>query len=470
MSHESDSASRHRNMLKSLRFHIPHVGALLPAIGFVRQPHSGHSVRVLRQEQLRHDTRVDVGQAAAVGVLAAVLLFVRVPQASRNFWAEDGNVFFGNAYNRGFIHSFLRPYQGYYDFVPRTIAAISVLVPLRAAATTTFVLVALVVAWCAGTAFLASRPWVQTLAGRVFLAISLVALPVLGVEALGNAANLQFTMLFVALLVLLSENTSRRVNINGAVFVIATGLSTPTLVGLVPVVVWRIARRRTIRPDIITWAWIAGTLGHLLPIAIVRPPRSSASVSLGVIANGYSRDVVRYNFSGFAGLNLGSATILAVSVIVLAGAAVSLWRGAPSRAALLLIVPATGVVVFVASASTQAVGGSHAHPLHVATRKDVFPALCLTWAVIVAVECLIEAFETRSRQTREIFASAAFVVLLLVWSAHWSPPPSRTSGTTWNEGVRGAARDCVASQKYARIAILPQPSTWYVLVRCSDVR
>jgi hypothetical protein len=40
MSHESDSASRHRNMLKSLRVDIPHVGALLPAIGFVRQPQS----------------------------------------------------------------------------------------------------------------------------------------------------------------------------------------------------------------------------------------------------------------------------------------------------------------------------------------------------------------------------------------------------------------------------------------------
>jgi hypothetical protein len=41
MSHESDSASRHRNMLKSLRVDIPHVGPLLSAIGFVRQPPLG---------------------------------------------------------------------------------------------------------------------------------------------------------------------------------------------------------------------------------------------------------------------------------------------------------------------------------------------------------------------------------------------------------------------------------------------
>ncbi len=40
VSHESDSAARRRNMLKSLRVDIPPVGASMPAIGFVRQPHS----------------------------------------------------------------------------------------------------------------------------------------------------------------------------------------------------------------------------------------------------------------------------------------------------------------------------------------------------------------------------------------------------------------------------------------------
>ena len=38
LSHESDSASRHRNMLKSLRVDVPHVEASMPAVGFVRQP------------------------------------------------------------------------------------------------------------------------------------------------------------------------------------------------------------------------------------------------------------------------------------------------------------------------------------------------------------------------------------------------------------------------------------------------
>src|SRR5467141_2731194 len=57
MSHESDSASRHRNMLKSSRLDIPHVGALLPAIGFVRHPPTGQYALVYPDRDLASDAR-----------------------------------------------------------------------------------------------------------------------------------------------------------------------------------------------------------------------------------------------------------------------------------------------------------------------------------------------------------------------------------------------------------------------------
>jgi hypothetical protein len=417
-------------------------------------------------------TRADVTEAVAVGALAAMLLFLRVPEAPRNFWAEDGNVFFQDARSRSFVPTFFRPHQGYYHFVPRTIGGISALVPLRSAAAVTFALVALVVGWCAATTFLASRPWVQTHAGRVCLAIALVALPVLGVESIANAANLQYTMLFVAGLVLLSEGTSRALNINGAIFVVVTGLSCPVLVVLAPLVVWRVARRRAIRPDLITWAWIAGTAAHLLPVAIIRPPRGSATVSLGVIMRGFASDVVRYDFAGGHGPILGAAVILLLSMVVFGGIAFSVQRGSRSRAALLFGVPALGVLVYVVSASTQAAASSQQDPLHVSTRKDVFPALCLTWAVIVAAESLIVAFEIR-RQARELLATSVLVLLLVVWLAHWTPPRSRTSGTTWNASLDRAKQECaLSSRKYATIPILPQGkiTTWFVHIRCSDIR
>ena len=38
LAHESDAASRDREMLKSVQFDIPHVAVRMAVIGFVRQP------------------------------------------------------------------------------------------------------------------------------------------------------------------------------------------------------------------------------------------------------------------------------------------------------------------------------------------------------------------------------------------------------------------------------------------------
>jgi len=45
MSHESDSALRHRNMSKVAARRHPHVGASMPAIGFVRHPRGAFDMR-----------------------------------------------------------------------------------------------------------------------------------------------------------------------------------------------------------------------------------------------------------------------------------------------------------------------------------------------------------------------------------------------------------------------------------------
>jgi hypothetical protein len=63
MSHESDSASRHRNMSKWLRVDIPHVGVSMVVIGFVRQPQSGQSVVAVSEIADRYRRRADAFEA-----------------------------------------------------------------------------------------------------------------------------------------------------------------------------------------------------------------------------------------------------------------------------------------------------------------------------------------------------------------------------------------------------------------------
>ena len=51
--------------------------------------------------------------------------------ANAMFWAQDGSVYFANAYNDGWLAPLFRPYGGYLQLVPRLVADIATLPPLR---------------------------------------------------------------------------------------------------------------------------------------------------------------------------------------------------------------------------------------------------------------------------------------------------------------------------------------------------
>jgi hypothetical protein len=63
---------------------------------------------------------------------AAALVVSRQPDAILHpqFFAEDGSVWFADAYNRGWFLSLFRTYAGYFQTLPRLAAALSLLVPL----------------------------------------------------------------------------------------------------------------------------------------------------------------------------------------------------------------------------------------------------------------------------------------------------------------------------------------------------
>jgi hypothetical protein len=76
----------------------------------------------------------------------ALILVLRRPDAILNpqFWAEDGKVWFANAYNLGPLRSLLLPQDGYFQTISRITAAISLLVPTKSAPLV-FNLVALII-------------------------------------------------------------------------------------------------------------------------------------------------------------------------------------------------------------------------------------------------------------------------------------------------------------------------------------
>lgn len=65
-------------------------------------------------------------------VIALAIIVLRRPDAILipQFWAEDGMVFYADAYNEGMIMPLLSPHGGYLDTFPRLVAAFSQLFPL----------------------------------------------------------------------------------------------------------------------------------------------------------------------------------------------------------------------------------------------------------------------------------------------------------------------------------------------------
>jgi hypothetical protein len=64
--------------------------------------------------------------------LLAMVIFSRSPDVllRARFFAEDGQVFYQQAHELGFLHSIFLPFAGYFHLVPRLVAGLSLLLPL----------------------------------------------------------------------------------------------------------------------------------------------------------------------------------------------------------------------------------------------------------------------------------------------------------------------------------------------------
>ena len=181
--------------------------------------------------------------------LAAVALVVsRRPDGITNpqFWAEDGMVWFAQAYNEGALSALLSPWTGYAQTFSRLVAAASLLVPFRDAPLVFNV--AAVLAQALAPFFLASSRLASVIPDRrvrLLAALLWIGAPN-GFEIQSNVTNAQTHFALLSLLIVLADPPPTRA---WAVFDVAAvllgGLSGPTCVLLVPVAALAWLRDRT---------------------------------------------------------------------------------------------------------------------------------------------------------------------------------------------------------------------------------
>lgn len=411
--------------------------------------------------------RPEVLWTLAVIAGSVALLVARAPFALRKFWAEDGTIFFQGARAEGPLSALFEDWAGYYHLLPRVAGEVSAAVPLRDASWANWLVVAAATAWCAATVFVSSRTWLENLPARLVLAAGVVLLPVVGVETIGNIANLHFIMLFPALLIAISKPRSRAEWINSVVFMLVTTLSTLETAVLLPLIAHRVLLQHA-RPrlDNITLAWLVGSVLHFALVLATGPDREVAErTSLASIAFNYAKRVVFENFSptsraaGF----IGTVLLVVIGVVVLRAAQLA-WSDDRHRALLLVAVPLVGAALWVVLGWRLG---------YTTPRYAVFPAMCLGWSLFVAVDVLCARPAAPPWASRWGVSLLAAAVLIVSWLPHWSPPAYRRDGPTWHELLDTAARRCAEEGGDAVVVQVPparaDEDRWPVELQCDEL-
>ena len=322
-------------------------------------------------------------EAIGVGVAAILLLAWRAPFALRQLWAEDGTVFLQQVINRGVWEPFGNAYAGYYLFLPRAVGALAAGAPIREAALAMWLGTALIVGWCAATIYAESKGRLNTVPTRAFLALSIVLLPALGLEAIGAAADVQYTLLFTALVALdrpgnghrphREPRRDRRSRPRSPLPSRCCSRRSRSLRVL------RAKGRARFDPTAIAWA--AATAFQFGMILVLQPPgRNSKAGNSKLIVKHFNRRVLYANFlpERFSTSTATIAPLAAIAgvILVLAAAWLAWRRRRRTTAVLLLLVPATGFGFWFFAAILY---GSPA-------RYRVFPALCVVFALLVGWE------------------------------------------------------------------------------------
>jgi len=404
-----------------------------------------------------------------VGIAAVLLLWARAPFAHRNFWGEDGTRFFAHAMADGWIRPLGRSLAGYFHFLPRVLGAAGTLVPLEWAPVVVFVGCMASVGWFASTIWSAGDRLLPDPVVRAAVAVSPVLLPIVGFESIGNIANLHFLMLAPAAVVLLGAQESRGRQVNDVLLVAIAGLTSPTTLGLAPLVLTRLVSDRrggSRRPAPVLVAWVSGLTVQFLMIAtMVDDPRAMAtdrSVSkIGFLfleralsynlvpfwprisGDGAETVTVELALRGLMGLVLVSGLLLAVLVVTRR----SSWPDEGQRVATIVSVPLTGGFFFIGAAWLIAPEPRYA----------VFPAFCVLWTI-----ALVSAEWTF--RWRVVVGS----VLLMAVITHWVPGELRRTGPTWSHGLEAATETC-RSDPDGRQAIPTLPEGWSVAVDCDRI-
>jgi hypothetical protein len=260
---------------------------------------------------------------------AVAIAISRQPDAISHaqFFAEDGQIWFADAYDRGWLASLLRTHTGYYHTLPRLAAALALLVPLPLAPLV-MNLVGLFVQALPAPLLLSSRfsKW-GTLGFRTALALAYLAMPNC-TEVGVSVTEAQWHLALLACLLVLAETPPNRLWrwFDTTVFVLF-GLTGPSCILLLPIACAMLYLRRERarrRPVFILAGGSALQLSALLLTDAVHTRSGPLGASLGALSRIVAGHIYLGTLIGHNGLAI-QLQPLTLACIAVAGTALFIW-------------------------------------------------------------------------------------------------------------------------------------------------
>jgi hypothetical protein len=412
----------------------------------------------------------------ALLVLAVILQVLRIGPTTglESVWAEDGQIFFQQALVQGFWETVFSPYAGYLVLVPRLVGEAGNLVPLREAAAAMAIASGFVVALCGLVVWHASAAHIRNPYLRGTLVALTVLAPVAGLESVVSGAYVLWYMLFAAFWLLLWRPATAWGAALGALFLLATGLSTPGLWFFAPLALLRALAVRDGRDLLLVGAYVAGAAVQVPVLA----SNSEAAVDPIWTADIWTAYLQRVVDGAVLGEELGGGAWAAlgwpflIGLLVLLGVGLVLaWRRSPTSARwLAAIAIGTSLLMFVASAYQRAVGTAMVWPegMHGgnAGRYAIVPALLLVSAALA----LVDRLPRRAGPDWLPWAGIATAAVLLVSlaSSFYVGYPEARGTPLWGDALEQAAASCTAGElPEGRVAT--SPPGFGVIIPCTDL-
>lgn len=420
---------------------------------------------------------------AAVVILGAYISWKRVaPEHRGRVWAEDGNIFLGEALAQGPWTVLFQGYAGYQHFVPRlVVAGLLPFLDIASYPIVVFAICAVLTGLTAGAVYWLSRDLLPWTPARIALAGIALLLPLAAQETIGNLADLHTYAMWIAPWLFLYRPKNWWASGAWAVLMWALVMTEIQVIFFAFLLLFRLRRRDRIQWPIFG-AFLVGAVWQVATAVSVDRPNGNGPLSLASTVMGWMINTVIPLVTGDPLLVRNwviafgmSAAVLILIPIAAAVAVVLVWGRSSQR--LLLVALLLGSAAVYAGGAWANSGPSFMYAeddlnylgirLVLNIRYGVASGMMLVAAVPIAAAVLVGRF-AGSLLARVVGWCACIAVVIVLAYGSTMTYSMRDQVPLWAPAVEQSEIVC-AGPNSPRSVTLPVAPDRSVDLNCDDI-